>query len=81
MLKQTTYLLDVRTADEFARQHLEGALHHDLRRMELGEFPALPLDAHIEVYCASGARSTRAVELMGACGFEDVTNLGGVVHH
>jgi hydroxyacylglutathione hydrolase len=80
MLPQETYIIDVRSRSEFEQGHLEGALHHDVRRMELSKFPELPLDASIQVYCASGVRSARAVELMHMHGFKHVINLGGLAH-
>jgi rhodanese-related sulfurtransferase len=42
--------------------------------------PALRRDGRIALYCASGARSGNAMNLMRRMGYEDVHNIGGLVH-
>lgn len=62
-------LLDVRTPEEFAAGHLEGA-----RNIPLGELSArmgeLPRDRPVVVYCRSGARSARAVARLREAGYQ-----------
>ena len=72
-------LLDVRSAEEFAGGHPEGALNipHTLlpvRASELGDDKSRP----IVVYCAMGGRAGMAKQWLLSQGFEKVTNLGGV---
>ncbi|MBZ4420225.1 rhodanese-like domain-containing protein [Myxococcus sp. RHSTA-1-4] len=69
-------LVDVRTPEEFASGHLPGALNIPVDELSrrLGELgsPEKPL----VVYCRSGARSTRAEQLLKERGFQQVLNLG-----
>lgn len=67
-------LVDVRTPEEFASGHAEGARNIpvddlDARRSELSR------DKVIVVYCASGARSARAASMLAHAGFR-VRDLG-----
>ena len=76
-------LLDVRTPDEFAAGHIEGArnIPHDQLRSRLDEVRTLVdgnLSAPIVVYCRSGRRSGMAKETLLSADFEQVTNLGGM---
>lgn len=72
-------LIDVRTPEEFAQGHLEGAVNMDL---EGGQFSAdiagLPKDAAYMVYCHSGRRSALAAQAMSDAGFTHVYDLGGI---
>lgn len=74
-----TILLDVRTPEEFAGGHLEGA---ELLDFNSGQFaaqlPSLDPNAEYLVYCRSGNRAGQAIALMQQNGFENVTNLGSV---
>lgn len=71
-------LVDVRTPDEFAEGHLEGAVSLSV---EAADFAARLADldpaATYVVYCRSGRRSAIAAEQMRAAGFTSVTDLGG----
>jgi rhodanese-related sulfurtransferase len=72
-------ILDVRTADEYAAGHLEGAEMLDLNGGELAAaIPTLDPDAEYLVYCRSGNRSGQAIALMEQAGFTDLTNLGSL---
>jgi len=72
-------LLDVRTPDEFAGGHLEGAVNLDFEGGAL-EAALADLDpsATYQVYCQSGRRSALAVALLLDHGFTQVTDLGGL---
>lgn len=75
--KSDHLLLDVRGPDEFATGHLQDALNIPVdqlaqRLAELG-----PKSRPIGVYCRSGRRSARAVELLRRAGFQTVVDLGG----
>lgn len=72
-------LLDVREPFEWARGHLEGAVH-----IPLGQLPARlgELDPASEwvVYCAVGGRSAHAAQFLRQRGFQRVLNLdGGII--
>lgn len=72
-------ILDVRTADEFAAGYLEGATLIDFLGGEVhAQIPELDPTAEYLVYCRSGARSGKTVELMQAAGFTSATNLGSL---
>ncbi|MCS6883417.1 MAG: rhodanese-like domain-containing protein [Oscillochloridaceae bacterium] len=74
------FLLDVRSANEYAYDgHIVGAhlLPLPMLSMRLNE---LPRDAPIICICRSGNRSGVAAEQLARQGFSDVTNLtGGMV--
>lgn len=67
-------LLDVRTPEEFARGHIEGALNIPVQVLaaRCGE---LPDGAAIVVHCKSGVRSAAACQLLRARG-HDVLDIG-----
>lgn len=70
-------ILDVRTPEEFAEGHLDGAQNIDFNA---GAVPAalenLDPDAEYIVYCRSGNRSGQVTALMEQAGFSNVTDLG-----
>lgn len=76
LISKGAVLVDVRTPDEFAEQHLDGARNLPLN--ELGrQLAALPKDQTIIVYCAVGSRSASAATMLARAGF-DVRNLGAM---
>lgn len=71
-------VIDVRTPEEFADGHLEGATNIDVQADDFADrVGELPRDTAYVVYCASGRRATGAVEQMRDLGFTDVVNGGG----
>lgn len=70
------FVLDVRTAGEFAAGHLEGATLLPIQQMHqrIGELSAYRQEP-VFVYCQSGNRSTVAAKLLIDAGFEQVINL------
>ncbi|MBI2568329.1 MAG: rhodanese-like domain-containing protein [Candidatus Schekmanbacteria bacterium] len=76
-------LLDVRSQDEYAERHLEGAKlipAEDLadRLEEVTALTGGNLDRPIVVYCRSGRRAAAAKVTLLAAGYSAVTNLGGL---
>lgn len=74
-------ILDVRTPEEFAEGHLEGALMLDFYDDDFANWLAA-LDPEIPylLYCRSGNRSGQAATLMADLGFADVADVdGGIV--
>lgn len=69
-------LIDVRSPEEFADGHLEGAVNIPVAQLEarLGEVG--PKDAPVVVYCRSGHRASKAKQVLEAAGFKAVHNLG-----
>jgi rhodanese-related sulfurtransferase len=74
-------VLDVRTPEEFAEGHLEGAELLDFYRADFADqLAALDRGVPYLLYCRSGNRSGQALEMMRQLGFEDVTEVeGGVI--
>jgi phage shock protein E len=71
-------VIDVRTAEEFAAGHVDGAVNLDVQQADFEEqVSELPREESYVVYCASGRRASGAVEKMTALGFNDVVNGGG----
>lgn len=77
--KQKALLLDVRTPQEFAGGHLDGAKNIPVQELEaqLSQL-ADAKDKDIVVYCHSGARSSRAAGILKSHGFTKVHDLGGM---
>lgn len=69
-------LLDVRTAQEFAAGHLDGAVNIPVDQVE-ARLPEIPRDRPVVVYCRSGARSRNAASVLRRSGY-DVEDLGSI---
>ena len=74
-------LLDVRTAEEFAEGHIEGALNIDQKQNDFTALvgKAIPTDKTLAIYCRSGRRSANAAEKLAAMGYKCVNLLGGII--
>lgn len=74
-------ILDVRTPEEFAEGHLEGAIMIDFYRDDFTELLAgLDPDVPYLLYCRSGNRSGQTAAAMTELGFSDVADIdGGIV--
>ncbi len=72
-------IIDVRTPDEFAAGHIDGAVNLDL---EGGQFSKLieelPKNEAYLVYCHTGRRSALAADTMVKAGFTNVRDMGGI---
>lgn len=78
-MDDNTIIFDVRTPEEYASGHLEGARSLDLTGGRVAEsVPHLDPDADYLLYCRSGNRSGQAMELMERAGFTSLTNLGSL---
>jgi rhodanese-related sulfurtransferase len=79
MSEKNTIILDVRTPEEHAAGHIDGARLIDFNGGEVpGAIPGLDPEAEYFVYCRSGGRAGKTEELMREAGFERVTNLGSL---
>lgn len=77
LVAEGAVLLDVRTENEYAGGHLEGARNIPVHVLEsrLDEFsPEVP----VVVYCRSGMRSSKAAMLLRESGVQTVHDLGGM---
>ena len=79
--EQDVILLDVRSAEEFAEDHIEGAINIDQGQDCFIESAkaVLPLDKTIAIYCRSGRRSASAAGRLAAEGYNCVNLKGGIV--
>ena len=77
--KDKVLLIDVRTPEEYAEGHIEGALNIDFMNPPAfdKEFSALDTSKPLMIYCRSGNRSRRAAEKLKAMGFQQVFDLEG----
>ena len=69
-------LIDVRSAEEFADGHIEGARNIPVNEIETA-FATLPKDKPIVVYCAVGRRAAKAAAALSSAGFT-VHDLGAM---
>jgi len=74
-----SYWIDVRSSDEYAADHLSGAINipHTEIAERIGEVTN-DKDAPIYLYCRSGRRSGLAQAALQEAGYTRVTNLGGL---
>jgi phage shock protein E len=73
-------VIDVRSKLEFWLGHLDGAvcIPLDVVAARLPKRAKIARDAHILVYCASGARSAAAAAQLRELGYRNVTDGGGM---
>jgi len=71
-------VLDVRTPEEFAEGHLDGAVLVDFYDADFAEqLEALDPDVPYLVYCRSGNRSGQTLSIMDELGFESAVDVDG----
>lgn len=76
LVKDGARLIDVRSPEEYATKHIEGAVNipvDAIAGQDLG-----PKDAPIVLYCGSGRRAARAAAKLREKGYTRVENLGGM---
>ena len=78
---QTAQLVDVRTPEEFAENHLPGAINMDWRGEAFTEKSQnqLAKDRPVMVYCRSGRRSAEAAATLDGMGFKTYNMKGGII--
>jgi rhodanese-related sulfurtransferase len=78
LVRRGAVLVDIREADEHARERIPGARHHALSRLD-AECPARPGDDVLVFYCRSGARTRgQAARLSAAANCEAYILDGGL---
>ena len=74
-------ILDVRTPEEFAERHIEGAiLIPDYEIGEKAESILTDKEQLILVYCRSGRRSKNAANELATLGYTNIKEFGGINH-
>ncbi len=78
LVENPPYLLDVRSAEEFGKEYIEGANHIWIEEF-WGRISEMPEDkaTPIVVYCASGYRGGIAAVALNLLGYTNVRNLSG----
>lgn len=76
-IEQGALIIDVRTRQEFAQNHLKDAVNYPLSELE-EHISDLKKDQPIVLYCQSGNRSGRALRKMKSLGFSKLHNAGGL---
>ena len=78
-MSTVTAVIDVRTSEEFAEGHLDGAINIDWQGAtffdEMAQFD--PNGTYI-IYCRSGNRAGQAIDALTDRGYANLTNAGGV---
>lgn len=69
-------LVDVREDNEWAGEHIPGAIHVPLSRFAEG-VATIPKDKSVVFYCQSGVRSRRALDMARTQGLSAEGHLGG----
>ena len=69
-------LIDVRSKLEYKMGHAEGAQNIPLDK--IGANIGVDKDTEVYLYCASGARSSSAEQVLRQKGFTNVHNIGGI---
>lgn len=79
MANKKPLLVDVRTAQEFASGHIDGAINIDVMTPEFkSEMAKLNAkDKPVMLYCRSGNRSGRAMKTLNREGYSELYNLMG----
>ena len=71
-------ILDVRTPEEFAEGHIDGAVMIDFYRDDFAvDLAALDRDVPYVLYCRSGNRSGQTLAMMEQLGFTSVQDVDG----
>ncbi len=71
-------LVDVRTPEEFAEGHLEGALNYNWYDEEFTrQMESVGKDQKIYVYCKIGGRSASAAKYLDSLGYKVIDLTGG----
>nr|WP_304335113.1 rhodanese-like domain-containing protein [Conchiformibius steedae] len=70
-------LIDVRSPEEFATGHLDGAINipHEQIAEQIARFTQ-DKNTEIQLYCRSGRRSGAALETLQGMGYKNLNNLG-----
>lgn len=79
MVAKGALLLDVRTPEEFAGGHLDGAVNVPVQVLD-SKWASLnvPPEREVVVYCRSGRRSAQAKAVLEGKGVKRVVDVGGM---
>jgi phage shock protein E len=73
------YLVDVRTPEEYSKQHLKYAQNINIRSADFGtQIKKLSKDKQVYLYCHSGNRSGKATDSLQTLGYTRSYNIGAI---
>lgn len=74
-------LLDVRTPEEYADGHIDGAVNINVQSDDFRDMAVRKLskDSTVLVYCRSGRRSLTAAEILTELGYKVINLKGGII--
>lgn len=72
--------IDIRTAEEFADGHIDGAQNITLQDIQDGKMSQGDKSKTIYVYCQTGSRSKQAAFILKNLGYTHVVDLGSIAH-
>lgn len=75
LIKEGAFLVDVRSAGEFAEGHVKGSVNIPVDQVQ-SQLSRLKDKKQIVVFCRSGMRSSQAKSILERNGFSNVTNGG-----
>lgn len=83
MIASGAVVLDVRTADEYAEEHLPTAVNIPIQELstrldEVARLTGNDKARPVVVYCAAGPRAAKAKSQLDAAGYSNVVNGGGL---
>jgi rhodanese-related sulfurtransferase len=76
--KEDFYLLSARSAEDYAKEHIEGAVNVPFAANMLENLGNVPKDKKVVVYCYSGQTAGQAVAAMRLLGYDAVSLNGGM---
>ena len=78
MASEKYLLIDVRTAEEFAAGHIQGAINIDYYSADFSnQIEKIGKEKPVLLYCRSGNRSAKSMQMMYEMGFVEVKHLYG----
>ncbi|HEY2367731.1 MAG TPA: rhodanese-like domain-containing protein [Polyangiaceae bacterium] len=80
LVERGAVLVDVRTPEEYATRHVDGAINIPVDEIEsrIADVSKGDTSKAVVVYCHSGNRAARAKKILVEHGYSQVTNLGGI---
>lgn len=75
-IENGAFVLDVRTPEEFAEGHIEGAVNIPLRTIT-ANLDQIPTDVAVIVHCKSGFRAALAAPVLGSLGYDNFKVFSG----
>lgn len=75
-MSNNRYIIDVREPDEFASNHVAGAINIPLGQIEKisNHLTNANLADELILYCRSGGRAAMACQIVASMGYSNVTN-------